>query len=225
MKDELEALPSIARVHVERTPLDIVGGCTGTISFLEDGSRLHRGDMQLLVIDSSLVGTPGEVPSIVAIEERKGTEKEVQTITIDAGGSNVDPSSSFKLRFEGEETGDILALPLGGTTCLGSTKAKQVITTSTVDTSGVGGDDSVSHLTNFRLSYEGHMTSSIMANGASCDDTANEIAQELMKLPPLYDVAVSGSDTAAGDEGCTWEITFLSVMGSPELMKGEYCAH
>jgi hypothetical protein len=63
----------------------------------------------------------------------------------------------FKLRFEGEETGDILALPLGGNTCLGSTKAKQIITTSTVDTSGAGGDDSVSHLTTFALIYEGHL--------------------------------------------------------------------
>ena len=142
VKDELEGLSSIATVHVERTPLDIVGGCTWTISFLEDGSRLHRGDMPLLVVDSSLIGTPGESPTITVAEERKGTIKEVQTITVDGGsGVNVDPTSSFKLRFEGEETGDILALPLGGSTCLGSTKAKQIITSSTVDTSGVGGDD------------------------------------------------------------------------------------
>ncbi|KAL7537095.1 hypothetical protein ACHAXR_007582 [Thalassiosira sp. AJA248-18] len=218
VKDELEALSSIARVDVDRTLLDVVGGCTWTVSFLEDGSRLHRGDMPLLVVDSSLTGTPGETPSIVVAEERRGTQKEVQTITIDGAGSNVDPGSSFRLRFEGEETGDILALPLGGNTCLGSTKAKQLITTSTVDTSGVGGDDSVSHLTYFALLYEGYETPDIMANGASCEDTADVIAQELMKLPPLYEVAVSGSDTGVGDEGCSWVVTFLSVMGSPELM-------
>ena len=44
------------------------------------------------------------------------------------------------------------------------------------------------------------------------------IAQQLMKLPPLYEVSVSGSNTLAGDEGCSWIVTFVSVMGSPELM-------
>ena len=39
-----------------------------------------------------------------------------------------------------------------------------------------------------------------------------------MKLPPLYEVSVSGSNTLAGDEGCSWIVTFVSVMGSPELM-------
>lgn len=80
VKKELEALSSIARIHVERTPLDIVGGCTWTVSFLEDGSRLHRGDMLELVATSFLTGTPGESPSIVVTEERKGTIKEVQTL-------------------------------------------------------------------------------------------------------------------------------------------------
>ena len=200
--------------------MDNVGGCSWAVSFLEDGSRLHRGDMPLLAVDSSLTGTPGGIPSIVVTEERKGTTKEVQTVAIDGGGANIDPASSFKLRFEGEETGDILALPLGGNTCLGSAKAKQVVTTSTADTSGVGGDDTVSHLTSFALSYDGYTTSTIMANGASCEDTSGVIARELMKLPRLYEVAASGSDTGVGDEGCSWIVTFLSVMGNPELMTG-----
>ena len=98
VKDELEGLSSIATVHVERTPFDIVGGCAWTISFLEDGSRLHRGDMPLLVVDSSLSGTPGESPTIIVAEERKGTIKEVQTITVDGGsGVNVDPTSQKSL--------------------------------------------------------------------------------------------------------------------------------
>ena len=84
---------------------------------------------------------------------------------------------------------DILVLPLGGNTCLGSTKAKQIITISTVDTSGVGGDDSILHFTNFVLLYEGPTMLSIMANGALCEDTSDVIAQELMRLPPLYEVA------------------------------------
>ena len=194
------------------------------MSFLEDGSRAHRGDMDPLVATSSLTGTPGEAPSIAVVEVRKGTEKEVQTIAVDAGGGGtavVDPASRFRLRFEGAETGDLPALPLGGDTCLGSTKAQQVITTSTADTSGVGGDDSVSHLTVFSLSYDGHATPYIPANGASCEDTADAIVRELARLPRLYDVAVSGADTGVGDEGCAWTVTFLSVMGNPELVTGE----
>jgi len=218
VKEELEALETIGSIHVERTPLDVVGGCKWTVSFLEDGSRLHRGDMPFIVVESFLTGAPGQTPVIVVEEERRGTKQEVQTITIEGNGSNVDPNSSFRLRFEGEETGDILALPFGGSTCLGSTTAKQVITTSTVDTSGVGGDDSVSHLTSFVLTYDGYSTNRIMANDVSCEETATEISRELMLLPTLYDVAVSGSETSAGDEGCTWVVTFLSVMGNPELM-------
>eukprot|EP00804_Cyclotella_cryptica_P021433 CCRYP_005783-RA/>CCRYP_005783-RA protein AED:0.00 eAED:0.00 QI:831/1/1/1/1/1/3/2372/6166 len=218
VKEELEALSTIARVAVERSSLDIVGGCTWTISFLEDESRLHRGDMPLLQVESSLIGSPGQIPSIEVAEQRKGTKKEVQTISIDGGGGFVDPTSMFKLRFGDEVTGDIPALPIDGSTCLGSTKAKQIITTSSVDTSGVGGDDSVSHLTSFALTYDGYTTSKIMANTDSCEVTSQTIARELMRLPPLYEVAVSGTDTGAGDEGCSWTVTFLSAMGNPELM-------
>ena len=182
---------------------------------------MYRGDMPLFVIQSSLIGASGQNPSIVVSEKRKGTKKEVQTITIDGGGNAVDPDSSFRLRFEGEETEDIFALPIGGSTCLGSTKAKQIITTGTEDTSGVGGDDSVSHLTAFALSYDGHTTSYIMANAGTCEDTSAIIASELITLPQLYEVSVSGSDTGAGDQGCSWVVTFLSVMGNPELMTGK----
>lgn len=72
-----------------------------------------------------------------------------------------------------------------------------------VDTSGVGGDDSVSHLTLFTLSYEGQTTSKIMANLEFCEETSNVIASELMSLPPLYEVDVSGMSTPSVDEGCS----------------------
>ena len=221
VKDELEALSTIAKVAVERTSLDIFGGCTWTIYFLEDETRLHRGDVPMIQVDSSLVGALGQTPSIVVAEERKGTKKEVQTISVDGGGGNVDPTSAFKLKFGDDVTGDIPALPMGGTTCLGSTKAKQIITTSTVDTSGMGGDDSVSHLTSFALTYERYTTSKIMANAESCEATSQTIASELMRLPPLYEVDVTGTDTLAGDEGCVWTVTFLSAVGNPELMAGK----
>ena len=85
---------------------------------------LHRGDIPEFVLKSFLTEGAGARPSIVVTKERKGTIKEVQTITVNGGGNNVDSTSSYRLRFEGKETGDILALPIGGDTCLGSAKAK-----------------------------------------------------------------------------------------------------
>ena len=116
VKDELEALSTIAKVAVERTSLDIFGGCACTIYFLEDETRLHRGDMPMIQVDSSLVGALGQTPSIVVAEERKGTKKEVQTISVDGGGDNVNPTSAFKLKFGDDAIEDILVLPMGVTT-------------------------------------------------------------------------------------------------------------
>ena len=81
-------------VAAERTPLDLVGACSWTVSFLEDISRIHRGDMLLLQVVSSLNGSPGHTPSIVVAEQRKGT-------TINGGGGNVDPTSMFRAKISG----------------------------------------------------------------------------------------------------------------------------
>jgi hypothetical protein len=43
-------------------------------------------------------------------EERNGTKKKVQTISIDGGGDSLDPTSAFKLQFGDEVTEEILAL-------------------------------------------------------------------------------------------------------------------
>ena len=43
---------------------------------------------------------------------------DVQTISVDGGGNNVDPTSAFKLKFEDDVTGDVHALPMGGTSRL-----------------------------------------------------------------------------------------------------------
>ena len=65
---------------------------------------LHCGDIPKFVLKSFLTEAAGESPSIVVTKERKGTIKEVQTVTVN--------TSSFRLRFESKETGDILALIL-----------------------------------------------------------------------------------------------------------------
>lgn len=141
---------------MERTQLDDFGGCAWTISFMEDEARFHPGDMPMLQVQSFLVGSLGHMPSIIVAEERNGTKKEAQTIFIDAGSGSVDPASSFKLRYGDEVTGDILVLPKQNKSLL---RAQS------------GGDDSVSHLTSFALSYEGHTTSKISSNFGSCDET------------------------------------------------------
>lgn len=221
MKGILQNLNSIGTVDISRSEVTPVGGYTWTISFLEDSTGTHRGDVPELVVISSLHGGSGIQPSIVVDEARKGTVKEVQRISIAAGGASVDPLSSFRLEFQGQSTENILALPLGGTTCLGSTVAKQLITTSTIDTSTAGGDDSVSPFTTFTISYKEFVTSPIHANAGPCSDAAGKIALELSKLPPLQNVVVHGKSTGAGDGGCEWEINLLSVTGNPDLMKGK----
>ncbi len=97
----------------------------------------------------------------------------------------MDPLSKFKLNFMGQSTAEIRALPLGGETCLGSTSARQVITSSTEDTSDIGGDDSVSPLTKFRLRFYDYTTEKIDANAAPCPETSKEIQEELNKLMHL----------------------------------------
>jgi hypothetical protein len=50
----------------------------------------------------------------------------------------------------------ILALPIDGSTCLGSTKTKARYCYEYSRCIGVDGDHSVSHFTSFALSFEGH---------------------------------------------------------------------
>ena len=223
MKAALEALDTIGYVDVTRSDVNAVGGASWTISFLEDKFGTHRGNVPTLDVESFLSGGSGSAPGIVVEETRRGTVKEVQTVSIIAGGTTVNSLSSFKFKFGEEITNDILALPVGGTTCLGSTRAKQIISTSTEDTTGEGGDNTVSPLTTFVLTYEGHTTSPIKANSGTCADKAMIIADELMLLHPLNKVLVSGENSGVGDEGCVWVVSFLSVTGNPELLQGIVC--
>ena len=222
IKKSLENLDSISSVDVTRSEATTVGGYTWTIAFLEDSVGTHRGDMEEFRTISLLSSGTNIPPSIEVVELRKGTFKEVQRIRVSAGGTFVDSGSSFKLRFNGESTASMLALPLGGTTCLGSTTAKQIITTSTEDTRAEGGDNTVSTLTKFVIGYDGYETKGIAANSGSCDAEATVIAEELMKFPPLREVHVSGSDSGAGDGGCKWVVSLLSVTGIPELFSGMF---
>ncbi len=221
VKRSLEELSTIQKVDVSRSTIDSLGGTQWTISFLEDNEGTHRGDMPSFQLYSSLHSGSNIEPQLEIWELRKGTYKEVQNITIIAGNSYVHSESKFKLKFEDEITNEIFALPINGTTCLGSTTAKQIITTSTVDTSGIGGDDTVSPHTNIVLLHKGARTSSIAINQKSCSETAIIIESQLAALPYLSQISVSGGDNGYEDGGCIWIVTFLGSTGNPELLQGE----
>lgn len=220
MKQYLETLSTIGEVNVKRSPVSIVGGYVWTVSFIDDMNGTHRGDMPEFQISSNLAGGSGTAPSIQVKETMKGTAKEVQRISISAGGEGVDPSSSFKLEFQGQTTNDILALPIDGSTCLGATTAKQLITSSTEDTSTEGGDETVSPLTFFELHYEGFKTTRVAANNGTCQESGSTIADALLQLPVLQNVSVKGQSSGLDDEGCVWEISLLSATGNPSLIQG-----
>lgn len=221
LKTILEKLGSIGTVDVERSLPSPVGGYTWTIYFRHDIYGTNRGDVMPLEVTSNLTGGSGFQPVIKVTEDRQGTWQEVQRIRISAGGAAVDPQSVFRLSFDGQSTNEILALPVGGTTCLGSKAAKQVITTSTEDTSSEGGDNTVSPLTFFVLSFGKYDTSPIPANNGTCDYTATLIARELVLLPSLHEVSVIGKSTNQEDDGCEWEVSLLSSVGNPDIMQGK----
>jgi len=219
-KAAMEKLTKIGDIDVTQTGPSLLGGYTWTVSFLETKSLLNRGDVPDLAIISSLGGGSGYVPRITVDELRKGTSKEVQRISVLAGGASVDPSSAFRLSFMGESTNLIPVPVYNDSSCIGSTPAKQIITSTTEDTSDMGGDSTVSSRTSFSLSYRGEKTSMIKANDITCSETARSIEKELEMLPLLYDVDVSGSKSNQNDAGCIWIVTFVSVTGNPELLKG-----
>jgi len=219
MKLALESLSTVGNVKVSRSEESIIGGYTWFITFLKNHYfETSTGDLPPLSSLSQLTGGSGGAPTIEVREIRKRSRQEVQTIRIFAGGDEVDPLSKFKLNFMGQSTAEIRALPLGGETCLGSTSARQVITSSTEDTSDIGGDDSVSPLTKFRLMFYDYTTEKIDANAAPCPETSKKIQEELNKIPALSEVSVSGGPSGANDGGCIWIVTFKGVDGNPDLL-------
>lgn len=221
MKMHLQQLDSIGHVEVTRSKSSPVGGYTWTISFLHDFKGTNHGDMQDFSIISYLGGgRAGSIPSVVVEEVRKGTWKEVQKISVLAGGVTVSPITHFKLDFEGQTTGNIKAAPLNGTVCLSSKLAKQVISTSTDDTSSIGGDRTVSPLTTFTIIYKSFETVPIHANIGDCTKAALKIEEELLLISYFHEVHVSGKQTNKHDEGCEWEVIILGITGTLESLQG-----
>ena len=70
VKAALEDLFNIGKVDVTRSSRDLTGGYSWKISFLEDGTRIHRGDMAPFGVESLLTdgGSASLTPAVVVDE-------------------------------------------------------------------------------------------------------------------------------------------------------------
>jgi hypothetical protein len=227
-----DATPSIMKAAIEnvgfgevvvhRSGPDFELGYSWTVSFIE-----LEGDVEFIELD--ITDMTGDEAYAETVETRKGTIKEVQTITTFGGADNyVNSSTKFFLKFRGEKTGVIEANPnetsYANGVCDATAREVQQIKTSTVDTYGAGGDDHVSSSLYFSLIFytqdgDAQETSPIYANpeGGDCEVVATSIETELENLENLEEVTVTWSDTL-DDESCTWRVTFDDQSGNLEPM-------
>jgi hypothetical protein len=223
-------------VNVDRTSgADYENGFTWTISFLADHPNTHAGDVPLFSMKAAPTVTHTTHPvtnedtksEVTVTETRTGTKKEVKTITVTPLTNPVAADSTFQLTYNGLQTGAIAMYPApagctGSDCCSGANREKQTITTSTADTTAVGGDYTVSTLTTFALSYGGETTVDIYAHdqgSGGCAAQATAIENALEGLSVFHDVTVT--DTGAGDanrHSCVWEIEFATVSGNMPLL-------
>jgi hypothetical protein len=226
LKAALEAVGT-GEVSVHRNGPDFELGYTWTVSFLE-----HPGDLPLIGVAFSNDGGAGSDPTGVlqgagaharVVETRKGTVKEVQTISTFGGrDGGVNASTKFFLKFRGATTGVIEANANG--TCDATAREVQTISTSTVDTFGAGGDDHVSSLLYFSLVFytqdgAAEETAAVFANprGGDCSVSAAALETVLLQLDALEDVSV-GYSAPVDDESCTWKVTFNDQSGNLDQM-------
>jgi len=216
MKHALEAV-GCGEVDVHRSGPDFERGYVWTVAFLE-----QEGDLPHVAVafaDAGSAGSAGDLYGVDAkarvVETRKGTVKEVQTITTYGGADmSVNASTKFFLRFRGQVTGVIEASPNAsanpGDGCDATAREVQQIATATVDTFGAGGDDHVSRLLYFSLVYytqdgAAQETSTVEANplGGDCGAVASAIEGALEGLEALEEVTV-GWSASVDDESCIW---------------------
>jgi hypothetical protein len=211
VKDALEALSTVPEnsLSIARSSVDYEGGFTWTVSFLDTLGREHEGDLDL--IEANGTALTGSGASIVVEENRKGTFKEVQTIEL--SGANIAANSSFYLSFDGEVT-DNISIPVGDA-CNSSVYEVQLFNITTEDTSSSGGDDTVSTLFEFQLSYGDESTSPIYANpkNGDCSSAASSIQYEIESLSAFDEVTVS-YESHGYTEGCAFRVTFNTFDGN-----------
>ena len=112
LKRALEDMSPSFYVSVSRSDgPSIVGGYKWTVSFLDDVTQTHVGNLPEIVAISSLTGGSGYIPTIKVREEHRGTQQEVQMISVISGGDEVHELSSFKLSFWGRGYGKYIGSP------------------------------------------------------------------------------------------------------------------
>jgi hypothetical protein len=213
VKAALEGLGCI--VTVTRTGPDYELGYSWEVSFVHDYTRTHKGQVNALTADTTNLAGTGK--GIDVVETRPGTLKPEMTVATSTAGGDGDVSDTlyFKLEFDGELTGAIAANPSGDGTCDTTIREVQTVASTTTDTSGSAGDDTVSSLTYFTLTYGSEETAEIYANpnaDGDCTVAAAEIESELELFDEFYAVTVTSASDGA-DQSCTWSITFDSSSG------------
>lgn len=163
-------------------------------------------------------GLSGTGATVNITEVRKGTFKAIQYVSVSTTASSVSNDTEFQFQFKNQVTGWIPAAAVNGS-CNRRQQAVQTITSSTIDTTASGGDDTVSPFTTFTLIYDGEQSNAIYANPnfGDCSIAAAAIKSELQNWPEFYLVTVTYQSTGQ-DEGCVWTITFNSAIGNiPKL--------
>ncbi len=214
LKAAIEGLSQIpvGSTSVNRTGPDGQLGYTWTVSFLSNYQNANEGALPLFLVNSTLL--TGKGAGVVVDMVRLGTFKEIQQISVSTTAASIDPSRMLSLSFEGQNS-SLVRLRPSGNVCISSITEVQTITSSTIDTTAIGGDDDVSLYLFFRLYYGSQVTGLISANPSGttdCSASAAQIQSELELLPAFYQVSVVGVSTGP-TQGCVWTIIFLSSIG------------
>jgi hypothetical protein len=203
-------------VSVSRTGPDGQKGYVWSITFLETVSRITEGPQSLFVVASSLTGTNVLNPTIVSVATvRVGTVKEVQKLTVTHGSSTT--AMNMILQYDGQSTAVIPLSPFQ-TNCNSQVTEVQTITSSTIDTSRRGGDNSVSINLQMRIKYGNEVTALISVN--DCAAAAISVSTALEMFTAFGTVSVT-SDTTTSTSACVWTINFVSSVGSLDQLQVE----
>ena len=221
-KAAIEGLSQIpvGSTAVNRTGPDGQLGYTWTVSFLSNFQNANEGVLPLFVANFSQLTGKGAAVAVDMV--RLGTFKEVQLISVSTSANSIDPTRMFSLNFRGQNT-SLVKLRPSGNVCISSITAVQTVTSSTIDTTALGGDYDVSLYLQFRLFYGSQATGLISANPSGttdCSASAAQIQGELELLPAFYQVSVVGVSTGP-TQGCVWTIIFLSSIGNVNQLAAE----
>ena len=219
VKEKLEAIGEIGAVEVFRSGPDAQLGYSWTISFTK-----NTGDLLMLdtVTTGLTVSSDGKSMFLTVVEDRKGTQQEVQQI-VSSGG--LDSSKFFQLKYQSITTGKIYANPGNDGVCLPTDHEAQRIVTTTTDTTSSGGDSIVSSTTAFKLVFlsngQTETTQLIYANQdqGNCATGASTIKSELEKLNLVIGSVTVTASSSIATQGCTWDVEFTGNSGNLEEMQ------